>query len=294
MKRPILTQVISQEEDQVYHQMLVTVGCPIPEIVCLRSRPTMCLSGLGFLLCVELTSRGIETVVSIVFIVILHMQSWFHSFNTFMRNFIHFSSARDRKPKGHKDYDPLFKVRLVLHSIMKAIRTCWTVGLRVTIDESMIRYMGRAVAFVQYMPQKPIKHWIKVFAICCAYTAVLLGFEVYCGAMMDNVDGSVDAVILMRVIKDAGLDELYTLIIGTWRWNLPSYFTLNWDGCFVEQSHQHRKLQDKMTMFLFINYIPELCLLREAVIEKITSTGKRFWIQCTSWIDSKSSYVSPH
>ena len=84
---------------------------------------------------------------------------------------------------------------------MKAMRTCWVAGERVTIDESMIRYMGRAVAFVQYMTRKPIKHGIKVFAICCAYTAVLLGFEVYCGAMMDDVDGSTDAVVV-RVIED--------------------------------------------------------------------------------------------
>ena len=45
---------------------------------------------------------------------------------------------------------------------MKAMRTCWVAGERVTIDESMIRYMGRAVAFVQYMTRKPIKHGIKV------------------------------------------------------------------------------------------------------------------------------------
>ena len=43
---------------------------------------------------------------------------------TFIQNFIHFSDARDRKPKGHKDYDLLFKVRFVLENIMKPMRTC--------------------------------------------------------------------------------------------------------------------------------------------------------------------------
>ena len=52
-------------------------------------------------------------------------------------------------------------------------------GKHVTIDESMIKYMGRAVFFVQYMPAKPIKHGIKVFVVCCALSAVLLGFKVY-------------------------------------------------------------------------------------------------------------------
>lgn len=58
----------------------------------------------------------------------------------------------------------------------------WLPGERITIDECMVHYMGRAIAFVQYMPRKPIKHGIKVFAVCCAYSGVTLGFEVYCGA----------------------------------------------------------------------------------------------------------------
>ncbi len=43
------------------------------------------------------------------------------------------------------------------------------------------KYTRSAVDFVQYLLKKPIKHGLKVFAICCAVTAVLFGFEVYCG-----------------------------------------------------------------------------------------------------------------
>jgi hypothetical protein len=66
--------------------------------------------------------------------------------------------------------------------IIGRICSIWIAGDHVTIDESMIRYMGRAIAFIQYMPQNPIKHRIKVFAVCCSYTGVLLGFEAYCGS----------------------------------------------------------------------------------------------------------------
>jgi hypothetical protein len=45
----------------------------------------------------------------------------------------------------------------------------------------MIKYMGRAITFVQFMKNKPIKHGIKVFACCCAYFGVILSFYVYCG-----------------------------------------------------------------------------------------------------------------
>ena len=51
-------------------------------------------------------------------------------------------------------------------------------GKHVTIDESMIAYMGRAVTFVQYMPAKSTKHGIKVYALCCAVSAVLLAYQV--------------------------------------------------------------------------------------------------------------------
>ena len=57
------------------------------------------------------------------------------------------------------------------------------------VDESMIKYMGRAIAWVQYMPRKPIKHGIKVFALCCSYSGFLCGFEIYTGKSSE-VDGS--------------------------------------------------------------------------------------------------------
>ena len=46
--------------------------------------------------------------------------------------------------------------------MMSGIRQTWTAGKYITIDESMIRYMGRVISCVQCMPAKPIKHGIKV------------------------------------------------------------------------------------------------------------------------------------
>ena len=63
-------------------------------------------------------------------------------------------------------YNVLFKVRYAMTTLMTGIHKAWsTGGKHVTIDESMISYMGRAVSFVQYMPAKPIKHDIKVYAL---------------------------------------------------------------------------------------------------------------------------------
>ena len=45
--------------------------------------------------------------------------------------------------------------------------------------------MDRVVSYIQYMPIKPIKHGIKVYACCGIYT-VLLGFKIFVGKEDDS------------------------------------------------------------------------------------------------------------
>jgi len=67
----------------------------------------------------------------------------------------------------------------------------WTARKHVTIDKSLILYMGQAITIIygQYTPIKPIKHGIKVFALCRAFSAVILAFKVYVGKE-DDTDGT--------------------------------------------------------------------------------------------------------
>ena len=125
----------------------------------------------------------------------------------FMRRYIHFcDNTAPRKKSGEEGYDPLYKVSYVMGVIMNMMQKSWTAGEKVTIDESMIKYKGRAVCFVQYMPAKPIKHGIKVYACCCgcAVSAVMLSFEIYIyvGAERGDVDGSALAVCDRLVTAD--------------------------------------------------------------------------------------------
>ena len=103
-----------------------------------------------------------------------------------MRQYIHFADNDMRQPKGEIGYDALFKVQYALDTMMKGMRKSWVAGKHVTIDESMIRYMGRAISYVQYMSAKPIKHGIKVFALCCDFSAIILSFKVYVGKEDDS------------------------------------------------------------------------------------------------------------
>ncbi len=76
-----------------------------------------------------------------------------------MRRYIHFTdnSKCKNKPKDESDtnYDPLSKIRYILEQLMKGMHNSWTAGKNVVIDESMIKYCGRAIKFVQYMPKNP-------------------------------------------------------------------------------------------------------------------------------------------
>lgn len=66
-----------------------------------------------------------------------------------------------------------------------------------TIDKSLVKYRGR-VAFRQYMPAKPIKWGIKVWALYKATTGYLLRFQIYTG----HVNGRPKVRLADRVVKD--------------------------------------------------------------------------------------------
>lgn len=83
-----------------------------------------------------------------------------HDAFEFLRRHIHFADNNKQKLQGEMGYDPLFKVRCVLDKIGKGLNQVWSGGKNLSLDESMIKYCGRAIAFVQYMPAKPIKHGI--------------------------------------------------------------------------------------------------------------------------------------
>ena len=123
----------------------------------------------------------------------------------FMRQYIHFANNEFRQPKGEVGYDALFKVKYALDEMMKGLRRVWTPGKHVTIDESMLQYMGRLISYVQYMPAKPIKHGIKVFALCLTLSVVILSFKVYVGKE-DDSDGTAVGVCNDLVV-DAGLSD---------------------------------------------------------------------------------------
>ena len=110
------------------------------------------------------------------------------------RRFIHFVDNTKLKPRSHAQYDKLGKIRKIIDHFARVFRENWTLGQRIAVDEAMIRYVGRAIGWAQYMPNKPIKQGIKVWCSCCAESGYLHSFEVYTGAEK-GVDGSVVGIV---------------------------------------------------------------------------------------------------
>jgi hypothetical protein len=127
-----------------------------------------------------------------------------HDAYEFLRCNIHFANNSLQQPEGSEGYDPLFKVRYPLDVIGKGLQKIWAAGQHITIDESMIKYCGHAVMFIQYMPAKPIKYGIKVFYVCCAILKIMLAYEVYCGNKDKKTDGTA-VNVCDRLVKQAEL-----------------------------------------------------------------------------------------
>ena len=87
-----------------------------------------------------------------------------------VRRYIHFSDGTNVYSKGHQKWNPLQKVSAFIEHVRGNLKKMWNLGKKVCVDESMIKYKGRAIAWIQYMRDKPIKHGIKVYCLCCAAT----------------------------------------------------------------------------------------------------------------------------
>jgi hypothetical protein len=67
----------------------------------------------------------------------------------FMQLFIHFTDNSLAELISSHGYNPLFKERYALDAIQEGLLKVWSIGKDIAIYESMIKYMGRAIAWVQ-------------------------------------------------------------------------------------------------------------------------------------------------
>ena len=224
------------------------------------------------------------------------MNTMSHNAFEFLRRYIHFADNSKAKLKGTAKYDPLFKVKYVLDVMMNGMRLTWTAGQYITIDESMIKYMGRAISFVQYMPAKPIKHGIKVYAACCAFSGVLLAFRVFTGNE-DSSDFHRSTVsICDTLIRQADLntckgrvlitDNYYTTValakhmFTKYRWTIIGTITPTDKKSRTDEDFPFLKLSNGALKDVERGWYREAALV-------LKDRLKKFYLQATTWRDKK-------
>jgi hypothetical protein len=180
-----------------------------------------------------------------------------------------------------------------LDIIGKGLCKVWTAGQHITIDESMIKYCGRVVAFIQYMHAKPIKHGIKVFRACCAFSGIMLAYEVYCGNKDKKTDGT-SVQVCDRLVKEAELtgsrdrtlytNNYYTSItpvkhfIEKYRWTLVGTIVPTDKKTHEDHDIPFLKLFNGARNQLDRNWFWEAWL-------QLSAGKTHYHLQCTTWKD---------
>lgn len=134
-----------------------------------------------------------------------------------LKRYFHISDNSKMPKQGEAEYDKLYKVRPMLQSLVSKCRSVPPEECH-SVDEQMIPTKCRS-SLRQYLPKKPHKWGIKVWARC-GNSGILYNFEVYTGKQKDDKEfGKVGAVVkrlVEHLPKNLGhkvyFDNLFTSI----------------------------------------------------------------------------------
>ena len=110
--------------------------------------------------------------------------------------YLHFVDNATLPPRGSPGYDRLGKVRPVIDHLSSRFTDLYNPHKEVAVDEAMIKFTGRST-LKQYMPLKPVKRGIKVWALADSHNGYFHKFQVYTGK-----EGSGEKHLGQRVVKD--------------------------------------------------------------------------------------------
>ena len=96
----------------------------------------------------------------------------------FLLWYIRFDDLQTRP--GRRQTDKLAPICTILDIFVKNCQQCYNTSEFTTTDEMLHPFRGRC-SFIQYMPNKPAKYGVKIFALCDAKTFNCSNLEIYCG-----------------------------------------------------------------------------------------------------------------
>jgi len=67
--------------------------------------------------------------------------------------YIHFVNNTNIVRRSQPTWDPLHKIRPIITTLERQFKMGWVLGEKISVDESMIKYMGQSITWIQYMPK---------------------------------------------------------------------------------------------------------------------------------------------
>ena len=223
---------------------------------------------------------------------------------------IHFSDNSNAKPRGHPEYDKLYKIRPVMESILQKCLSLYNPHRENSIDEAMVGFKGRS-SLKQYMPNKPTKRGYKIWCRCDSRNGYTCCFQVYTGKVGNTSEKNLGARVVTDLSKDvlnkgfhlyfdnffsspSLLADLYTkntYCVGTVRVNrkhFPIFGKRAIKGLGRGQSLSKEVLQNNVHCFVwqdkkpvaFVNTISDSCDF--AVVRRKQSDGSTTLVRCPS------------
>lgn len=101
-------------------------------------------------------------------------QNRFH----FLMRCLRFDDIRDRPQR--RELDRLAAVREMFELVVNNFQRFFVPSAYCTVDEQLVKFKGRC-PFRMYMPDKPARYGIKIYALCCAKTMYAVNLEIYPG-----------------------------------------------------------------------------------------------------------------
>ena len=118
-----------------------------------------------------------------------------------LHRFLHFVDNSTLAAPGTPGYDKLGKLGPIIKMIGEQFAAVCPPGKHVSIDEAMIAFKGRS-SLKQYLPMKPIKRGIKVWARADATTGYVSAFEVYTGKKGNTSEKGLGAKVVKSLCTE--------------------------------------------------------------------------------------------
>ena len=115
-----------------------------------------------------------------------------------LTRYLHFADNSSLAPPGTPGYDKLGKVRPVIERLSESFSSVYKPGRDVSIDEAMIPFKGRS-SLKQYLPKKPVKRGIKVWALADGQNGYMSQFQVYTGKTGNTPETGLGGKVVMSL-----------------------------------------------------------------------------------------------